>query len=281
MNKEVYMNNDYVIVNGELYHYGVKGMRWGHRKFQNEDGSLTLKGQKRLADSMDNRANKILKATTRGNTYRVDRLDERGHKDSKQVYEKVLTDEERSRLKAQANKCMEAMDEVNKYPDSLWRDTKSKEYRELSDKAYNYAEKKLKSDYPEYYKQLITEDFEYDKPTERGRKVLREHIESNDDNYWQYFNKHGAQYEKQWKQNHQDNFKKREVAMKKYQQVEKEYNEECIKVTNRILGKYSNSNNSSESRSEGAKYMDHKLYTRAKGERYLERFYEDIKKKKK
>lgn len=36
-------------MNEELYHYGVKGMRWGVRKYQNDDGSLTEKGEKRFA----------------------------------------------------------------------------------------------------------------------------------------------------------------------------------------------------------------------------------------
>lgn len=30
-----------------LYHHGIKGMRWGERRFQNEDGSLTEEGRKR------------------------------------------------------------------------------------------------------------------------------------------------------------------------------------------------------------------------------------------
>lgn len=37
-----------------LYHHGIKGMKWGVRRYQNEDGSLTALGEKRLArDRLD------------------------------------------------------------------------------------------------------------------------------------------------------------------------------------------------------------------------------------
>lgn len=39
---------DYAITaNGELCHYGVKGQKWGIRRYQNKDGSLTPAGKKR------------------------------------------------------------------------------------------------------------------------------------------------------------------------------------------------------------------------------------------
>lgn len=38
---------DYIIHNGELYHHGTKGMKWGIRRYQNKDGSLTPAGIKR------------------------------------------------------------------------------------------------------------------------------------------------------------------------------------------------------------------------------------------
>lgn len=39
--------SNFVIVDGELYHHGIKGMKWGVRRYQNKDGSLTPAGKKR------------------------------------------------------------------------------------------------------------------------------------------------------------------------------------------------------------------------------------------
>ena len=38
-----YVENDY----NSIYHFGIKGQRWGIRRYQNEDGTLTEEGKKR------------------------------------------------------------------------------------------------------------------------------------------------------------------------------------------------------------------------------------------
>lgn len=44
------MDSKYILgPNGELYHWGTKGMKWGIRRYQNKDGSLTPAGRKRYA----------------------------------------------------------------------------------------------------------------------------------------------------------------------------------------------------------------------------------------
>ena len=47
------MDSKYILTaNGELYHWGIKGMKWGVRRYQNADGSLTPAGQKRYDEKL-------------------------------------------------------------------------------------------------------------------------------------------------------------------------------------------------------------------------------------
>ena len=65
--------------NNELTHWGIKGMRWGIRRFQNKDGSLTEAGKKRrgIDDSDDDdtesteaKREKLLKSTNASELYK-------------------------------------------------------------------------------------------------------------------------------------------------------------------------------------------------------------------
>lgn len=42
----------YYTYTDELYHHGIKGQKWGRRRFQNEDGSLTSAGRERYSVSV-------------------------------------------------------------------------------------------------------------------------------------------------------------------------------------------------------------------------------------
>lgn len=43
--------NDYLETK-ELYHHGIKGQKWGVRRYQNEDGTLTEAGRKRITNHL-------------------------------------------------------------------------------------------------------------------------------------------------------------------------------------------------------------------------------------
>ena len=51
----------YMIANDELYHHGIKGQKWGVRRYQNSDGSYTSEGRRRygFGERMANTGRKI------------------------------------------------------------------------------------------------------------------------------------------------------------------------------------------------------------------------------
>lgn len=53
----------------ELYHHGIKGQRWGVRRFQKENGSLTPAGKKRYSEKTDSESD--TESRKRKNTKRI------------------------------------------------------------------------------------------------------------------------------------------------------------------------------------------------------------------
>ena len=51
--------NDYLKTK-ELYHHGIKGQKWGIRRYQNEDGTLTEAGKKKYGKIEDKIKKKVL-----------------------------------------------------------------------------------------------------------------------------------------------------------------------------------------------------------------------------
>ncbi|MBR3117735.1 MAG: hypothetical protein IKF29_00695 [Oceanobacillus sp.] len=59
------MNNTFYVYSPSLYHHGIKGQRWGVRRFQNPDGTLTAAGRRRVRKA-ERLHEKTMQAVSRG-----------------------------------------------------------------------------------------------------------------------------------------------------------------------------------------------------------------------
>lgn len=70
--------------NNTLTHHGIKGMKWGVRRFQNKDGSLTAAGKRRMANEYDYKQTDRYKNATRGEKTHMTNL----HNNAKDMFGK-------------------------------------------------------------------------------------------------------------------------------------------------------------------------------------------------
>ena len=108
------MEKNYTVIDGELVHWGVPGMRWGVRRYQNKDGSLTSAGKKRYNSEMAKlRADKKVVKTASATKAKLEKLNEERKAASEQKKalfgkkkEKSVDDETKSDETPDARKLM-------------------------------------------------------------------------------------------------------------------------------------------------------------------------------
>lgn len=106
------MDNKYVICSEELTHHGIPGMKWGIRRYQNKDGSLTNAGKRRYEKELAKAKaeQKVIKNRERTKA-KLDKLEEMkrdnaarkkalddSEKSKKQIAQEKAAAEERARL---------------------------------------------------------------------------------------------------------------------------------------------------------------------------------------
>lgn len=128
-----------------LAHHGIKGQKWGVRRFQNPDGTLTAAGQKRYYGQIQNAENKNRK-------YMIKNGYSKAHQNVESVKKKIFDDElskskEYLQYKKALNETEDAEDKM--YSSAFYNGTQSKAF-EAAAKKYGDAKSREEKSLEKY-----------------------------------------------------------------------------------------------------------------------------------
>ena len=182
-----------MIMDNELQHFGIKGMKWGVRRYQNKDGSLTPAGKKRYDESDEEREKKEKSKKTKAKVATAavataavataaamnkDKIKKgmdyvKANKPSKDEKKETTVDDYKESLKKtqSADKALQGIkDIVNKADDVAYAKKVRNDLTQMTDKELQQAVNRLNME--ERYSQVMQQRHKIDRGESKVNQIL-------------------------------------------------------------------------------------------------------------